>query len=317
MSRSDRLLDLAHHLLSGRTERSVDDIAERLEVSRRTVYRDLATLESRRLVERGEDGYRLPVGSTKPVPLDARERAVLRLLLDLPALRRQASLRTLVDGVARKLDARAPAPPETPAITGPERSGPVEGAVLDRLQRSIRRGEPVELFYASLSRGERDWRAVDPYRVFHREGAWYLVGRCHLADQPRTFRLDRVEKARPVPGSFTPLASFDLDAYLEGTWGIWRGDEQVEVELDVDPALAPFLERARHHEGEEIERRADGGWTYRVRLSSIEEIARWVVGFGGRMRVAAPEALARRVVELAEGALREQGRPQPDKRPRQ
>lgn len=74
--------------------------------------------------------------------------------------------------------------------------------------------------------------------------------------------------------------------------------------LRFPPELAPLVENARHHSGEELERTAEGEIEYRVRLSHLDEIARWVLGFGGRVRVVAPEALRGRVREIAEGVVR-------------
>jgi predicted DNA-binding transcriptional regulator YafY len=64
-----------------------------------------------------------------------------------------------------------------------------------------------------------------------------------------------------------------------------------------------LIESARHHRSERLERLTGGTLEYRARVSHLDEIARWVVGFGGRCRVVEPEALRQRVIELAQGVV--------------
>ena len=141
------------------------------------------------------------------------------------------------------------------------------------------------------------WRGVDPYKLFHREAAWYLIGRCHLHDEPRVFRLDRISDAATGDGRFEP-PDFDLDAHLRHTWGVYRGRELHEVAIHFDAALAPLIEGGTHHPGERIEQLGNGGLEYRVTLSHLGEVARWIVSFGGQARAVAPPALVQIVADL-------------------
>jgi predicted DNA-binding transcriptional regulator YafY len=68
------------------------------------------------------------------------------------------------------------------------------------------------------------------------------------------------------------------------------------------PEVAALVDHGLHHPGEQVANLVDGGVEYRVRLSHLEEIARWVVGFGGRAWAVEPAELVDRVRELAEDA---------------
>ena len=311
MSRSDRLLELVH-LLGGHRPRSMKEMVRHFEVSERTLFRDLAALERRRIpLTRDEHGYRLVEGATlRPLRLTGEERAVLRLALGNAALARQPHLARRLALLEAKLDTVASAAEETPealALATLDRSGEIPDEVFTGLERAAVDGAAVEIHYASLSGGTRRWRGLDPYRLFHRAEAWYVAGRCHLHDEPRTFRLDRIAGLRPLPARFTEPPDFDLDRYLEHTWSVTRGRDLHEAVVHFDPALAPLLEHARHHAGERVTRAADGTIEYRVEVSHLDELARWIVGFGGRARVVAPEELRARVVAVAEGAGRANG----------
>jgi predicted DNA-binding transcriptional regulator YafY len=295
------------HLLGGRRPRPLSEIVARLEISPRTAYRDLADLGRRQIpVTRDEQGYRLLEGAQlRPLNLTAEERAILRLALDNPAIERQPALAKRLDLLRAKLAAVSALVEETPqglCLAGPDRTGPLRKGVVETLERCTGARTAVEIDYTSLSGSRRAWRAVDPYAVFHRSEAWYLVGRCHRHREPRIFRLDRIVGVRELGSTFEPTP-FDLDAYLESCWGVFHGETSWEVLLRFAPELAPLLEHARHHAGERVERLPSGELEYRVRVSHLDEIARWVVGFGGRCVVVEPEELRGRVRGIAEGVL--------------
>lgn len=308
MSRSDRLLDLVH-LLNSRRPRSMKEMVRHFEVSERTIYRDLAALERRRIpLTRDEYGYRLVEGATlRPLRLTGEERAILRLALGNSALGRQPYLARLRALLEAKLDAVASAAEETPealSLATVDRSGEIPDEIFSRLERAAADRTAVEILYTSLSGGTRRWRGLDPFRLFHRAEAWYIAGRCHLHDEPRTFRLDRIADVRPLRVRFTVPAEFDLDRYLQHAWSVTRGRDLHEAVVHFDASLAPLLENARHHAGERVSRTADGAAVeYRLKVNHLDELARWILGFGGRARVVSPEELRARVVELAEGVL--------------
>jgi proteasome accessory factor C len=69
---------------------------------------------------------------------------------------------------------------------------------LDQLREAVDRGDQIEIDYYSSARDEMTTRVVDPVRVFHALGAWYLAGWCHRAQADRLFRVDRVRSVRPT-----------------------------------------------------------------------------------------------------------------------
>ncbi len=109
LPRADRLVELVH-LLGGRRPRSLREIVQHFAISERTVFRDLKDLEVRHIpIARDGAGYRLVEGTQlRPLGLTAAERAVLKLALANPALRREAAL-------ARRLATgrRSPSAPST------------------------------------------------------------------------------------------------------------------------------------------------------------------------------------------------------------
>jgi predicted DNA-binding transcriptional regulator YafY len=307
LSKSTRIFELVH-LLGGRRSRTVREIADKLDISERTVFRYLADLQDRHIpIYRDDQGYRLLETATlKPLNLTAEEHALLKVALDNPALRRHPSLDQRLTALELKLDAAIALAEESPRalqLASIDRSGPQAEEAIEPLRLAIQRRQTVAIRYDSLSGGRHDWRRVDPWQVFQRSEAWYLVGRCHVHDQPRIFRLDRISGIRGSRETFELPADFCLDHFLEGSWKIFTGDGRYRVHLRFDKSLAPLILNARHHPGEEVRKRRDGSVDYRVELSSLEEIARWVVGFGGKCHVVGPEVLDRSVRSLAAGVM--------------
>ncbi len=303
MDKPIRLIEILQ-LLGGRRSWRPAEIAERFGISERTAYRDLQDLG--RLgsipITRDEDGYRLIEGATlRCLALNATDRATLTLLLRHPAFRDAADLTA---GLERKIDAATRELEETPralTLAGPERSGSIPKGLLPLLERAVRERTPLSLLYRSLWSRRQTWRGLNPWAVFHRENAWYVVGHCHSRREPRTFRLDRVAEARGLDGSFEP-PDFDLDAFLQATWGVYRGRTLHQVVIHFDVSLAPLIQQGAHHPDERVDKLGNGDLEYRVAVSHLDEVARWIVGFAGAARAVEPPALAARVSEIAAGA---------------
>src|SRR5581483_7419582 len=127
--------------------------------------------------------------------------------------------------------------------------------------------------------------------------------------EPRTFRLDRVHDVLRIGSSFERPSDFDVDQWLSASWGVLQGDAVEEAVVIFEPSLVPLIEHARHHPSETKHRLDDGSLEYRVKVSRFEELARWIVGFGGAARAVAPAVLVEMVRRIAtESAAAHTGR---------
>jgi predicted DNA-binding transcriptional regulator YafY len=307
MSRAARLFSLAQYL-KVRGGRTLAEIEARFDVSGRTVFRDLAALEESGVPIAFEEGrYRVLDSRSPGMSFDSGEVALLRVALSNPALRTGGPLGRRLMSLIEKLETalRGGRQQVLPlaSLAGPETTGAAGRAVMAELERLIAKGRAAAIRYESLSGNEVAERGVDPWRVFHRAGAWYLVGRCHVHDEPRLFRLDRIHGVKSGSERFKVPVDFDVERFLADAWNVFVGPERFEVRLRFAPSLAPLIDNASHHPGERKTRRADGSVDYTVTVAHLDEIARWIVGFGGDCRVLGPVQLKSRVRELATGVL--------------
>ncbi len=205
MSRAERLFAL-YFYLDAKSGRTLTELARRFDVSERTIFRDLSALEASGVViDHSEGRYRRGGGATRPVAFDSGELELVRLALAGPAIEKSRgplgrAIRSLIDKLDGALRDRRPATPDTAGQPGT--SSPGASAIAETLELAIRERRPVVLRYRSLSGGTEQERGIDPWRLLHRDGTDYLVGRCHVLEGARLFRLDRVAAAKLAPGAF-------------------------------------------------------------------------------------------------------------------
>lgn len=190
---------------------TVTELAERFRVPRSEIERDLALLPmcglppytADRLIDVwvDDEGYvdiRLAEYFERPLRLTPAEGVALlaaaRALLAVPGADPTGPLGTAV----AKLEATVGVSGRIAVDVG---SAPLLGALRD----AVAAGERLELDYHSYARDELTTRRVDPTRVFHVLGAWYLDAFCHRAGAGRRFRVDRILAVRPT-GETVPAA---------------------------------------------------------------------------------------------------------------
>jgi predicted DNA-binding transcriptional regulator YafY len=113
--------------------------------------------------------------------------------------------RVLPEALGRRLDALLAAADFTTAASP---AATQETGMLLMLAEAARQRRPVAVSYAARD-GRRSERTVDPYGIVVHSGRWYVTGADSASGEVRTFRLDRIETATVLPGSFDVPAGFD------------------------------------------------------------------------------------------------------------
>ncbi len=223
------------------------ELARCLEVSPRTVQRYVARLQDLGIPVEGKRGvggaYCLKPGFRLP-PLMFTGEEALSLALGLRALHLLGlgALAPAAHAAGAKLARTLPhALRETvEALEGAVQldSSPwvvfTDAALLSDLLSAVHGAQTVEFRYASPQSSALT-RRVDVYRALHLDGRWYAVGRCHLRDAMRSFRLDRMADLCVLDVTFTALPEFDALAYLRSTLPAEAPTAQVSVWLDTPP----------------------------------------------------------------------------------
>ncbi len=147
---------------------------------------------------------------------------------------------------------------------------------------------------------------VSPYLLTWEEGNYYLVGYDHGEESPKHFRVDKMSRvcATEEPrGGEEAFRGFDPARYSGQTFGMYRGKEELVTLRCHNSLVGVVLDRF----GEEITLLPDGNdhfrFTVRVRVSPV--FLAWVIGYGTRMRILTPTAVAEQLKDLALSALRD------------
>ena len=169
----------------------------------------------------------------------------------------------------------------------------------ETLTRAVREHREVCFQYRNLGTRQARARRVRPYHLACIENHWYLFGFDVARQAVRTFALGRLQNPVLTPRHFRPPRNFNLDEYLRGSLGVFRGQADYEVVIDFD-AWAGDLVRGRHwHATQELTELPSGEVRLRLRLNSLEEAERWVLSWGVHATVVRPRALARRIQDIA------------------
>src|SRR5512137_84597 len=123
------------------------------------------------------------------------------------------------------------------------------GNNLETLRRAARELRTVSMVYRGGSRNDAKWRELDPYALVHRWGWWYVVGYCHLRDEVRTFRADRISEVSLSDATFSIPPEFDLQAHLKNEF---QAQPQVKAKFKVN-ADATWLFKGNQSYWESIE----------------------------------------------------------------
>jgi predicted DNA-binding transcriptional regulator YafY len=313
--RADRLFSIVL-LLQSNGQLTARSLAKRLEVSERTIHRDMEALSGAGIpvvALRGTGGgwsllgeYRTSLTGlneaeiqslfvTKPARLladlnleKASEGALLKLLAAMPPLHRRgaeyARQRIYVDVAGWR---------------GSEESVPL----LHVLQDAVWHERKVRMMYGRGECGSAE-RLIDPLGLVAKGSVWYLVAA--IDGEIRSYRVSRVESVDVLDESFVRPADFDLAAFWEKSAAEFRSNlpryrALVRVRQEIVPRL-PFAGRfARiEHTGEPD----DDGWVEVALRFDVEEMAcEYALSFGTLLEVLEPQTLREKVLQAAKNVV--------------
>ncbi len=143
-------------------------------------------------------------------------------------------------------------------------------------------------------------RIIDPYHLANINGEWFLFAFDHLRRDIRTFAPGRILALRPTGETFARPAKFSVEKILRDSFGVVSGQGEHDVVIRFDPYAADYIREKRWHPSQEVTERADGGLELRLKLSSLGEIQRWILGWGGSAVPISPPELVESVRTAAQ-----------------
>ena len=315
ISRIYRLLRIITMLQSGRSW-TADELAGELEVSRRTVFRDLNMLEMAQIPYYFDDEhqcYRIRANFFLPaVNLTLSE--ALAMLVLTSRLGGETNLPLLAESAKAAVKLESALPSAVREHVGSVldrmsfRLGPLsshEGLdeTLMQLTQAIVKRQVCRVVYISFQERKQLTLTVHPLRLAFFGRAWYVIAYSVKHAQTRTFKLGRIRKLTVTDKTFDAGRVIDLAEHFNGAWAMIPEGRFYDVQLHFEPKVAGNVAEVRWHASQKIEWNDDGSIDFRVRVNGLGEISWWVLGYGDQVEVIAPPELRERVCDVAKSMV--------------
>jgi predicted DNA-binding transcriptional regulator YafY len=300
-------------LLQARGKLTATELADVLEVSERTIYRDIASLEAARVpvvAESGpEGGYSLPDGyRVDPTRFSGEEAASLAIGGAILQGVQGVAMTAALQQALAKIEAALP-PEHRPTVrAGRERflfdtapwfaSSSAPEQHLPALRSAVLDGRRVRLCYGGRDAVQCEWRDVDPLGLVYKAGVWYLVGHCFKRLDLRTFHVGRIEAVEVLAIPRACYQGFDLARYWEESRARVEMHPVFPVRVRVHASSASSLLR-RAAQVLRVTQMPGGAIEAELDLESHERAISFVLGAGCEAEVLAPSEVRAGVADAA------------------
>lgn len=159
-----------------------------------------------------------------------------------------------------------------------------EPPLLDVVRRATEEGEALAITYWSATRDARTDREIEPHRLFLDQGRWYLTAHDGRSGEQRTFRVDRIEAARPTGRRFTPVA--EAAAPPDPGAALAADARRVTVLLPAEAAWVPET-----YPVDEVRTRPDGRLEVRLPVAGVRFLEVLLLRAGPEAEVLEPADL--------------------------
>jgi proteasome accessory factor B len=300
-----------HALESSRHGVAIDALARELEVTTRTIRRDLAALQEAGFPlydEKDTDGHvrwRIDGQILKGLETGFTLAELCALYLSrnlLEAVTGTPFQRDLTNAFARLEKMLSPRmrrfldrlPSVLAAKPGPRARGDAAASeTMSQLLEATLHFRVARMRYHSVSSNRVKDYLVHPYRLLFAQGGMYLLAFVPEYDDIRTFAVDRIASVSLEKVTFAPRQAIADDVFANSL-GVNTGPA-ARVELAFDPAVAPYVRARVWHASQQVRDDAGGGLTMTLDVCHDWALRSWILGWGPYARVVAPEGLARQI----------------------
>jgi proteasome accessory factor B len=304
-----------HQLLqSGKFPNAVT-LAREIEVATKTIHRDIEFMRDRLNLpvefDRAHNGFHY-TGEVSAFPtMQITEGEIFALVVAEKALQqyRGTSFEKPLLSAIRKM---GQALPDTISLNLAEieqtisfrtRAEPILNLeIFDTLAKAVAQRAQLALSYRKPGQ-KAEARIVDPYHLANINGEWFLFAFDHARKDLRTFAPARMESAKPTGNIFERSQKFSLEKRLRDSFGVHAGEGKFAVVIRFAPRAADYIREKKWHASQTLRELKDGGVELKMNLSSLAEVQRWVLSWGGEAVVIKPRELTESIRESAKKIL--------------
>src|SRR5581483_10036536 len=175
--------------------------------------------------------------------------------------------------------------------------------IFDTLAKAVARREQLELNYRKPGARNPEARIVDPYHLANVNGEWFLFAFDHARKDIRKFVPARIQSIQRTGKTFERSKKFSLEKELRDSFGVHSGEGEFEVVIRFNARAADYIREKKWHESQQLRELKNGGVELKLKLSSLVEIERWILSWGGDAIAIKPKQLVEAVKESAKKLL--------------
>ena len=313
----ERMLRIHQALQSGGFP-NASKLAREIEVATKTIHRDIEFMRDRLNLpiefDPAKNGYHY-TGEVSAFPtMQITEGELFALVVAEKALQqyRGTSFEKPLLSAIRKMEQ---ALPDTislnladieQTISFRTRAEPIlDLKIFDVLAKAVAQRQQLELHYRKPGQAKTEARLVDPYHLANINGEWFLFAHDHARKDIRTFVPARIQSVKPTGKTFERSQKFSLEKRLRDSFGVHSGEGEYEVVIRFNARAADYVREKKWHQSQQLRELKGGGVELKLKLSSLAEIERWVLSWGGDAKVLKPSELAEAVRKSAREILKQ------------
>lgn len=175
--------------------------------------------------------------------------------------------------------------------------------IFDALAKATSQRRQLRLAYRKPGRKETEPRLIDPYHIANINGEWFLFAYDHDRKDIRTFVPARIKSVEQTGKKFVRPQKFSLEKRLRDSFGVYSGEGKFDVVIRFNERIADYIREKKWHESQELIELKNGGVELRLKLSSLAEIERWILGWGGEAVAIQPAELVEAIQKAAKKIL--------------
>jgi predicted DNA-binding transcriptional regulator YafY len=181
------------------------------------------------------------------------------------------------------------------------------------ISESIKERIRVRMTYYTFTRKTVTKRMVDPYGLIYSNGFWILVAYCHYRKEIRHFSIDNIRELEITDKHFFYPEDFKLENHIKGSWRYYSG-KATDVLVKFDKEISHIiLRRDKWHPTQKVIENLDGTITLSFTVAGTDEIKNWIYKFLPHCEVLAPPYLREKVKEELGTAIKKYKKDNKDK----
>jgi len=313
-------------LLSKPQGTTIEEMAESLEVDRRSVYRIINLVEElgfpiydeeipleKRKRWKLEESYlkKLPNMKLPQINLTLSEIISLYLLKGEEGLYKGTEIERHIRAAFEKLSLFVPKDTFgqlekikalfiSPAKLTKDYAG--KEKIIEQLTGAMLQKKTCKIKYHSFSDDQIKNFKIDPLHFFENNGGLYLIVNTTAFGEIRTLAVERIKEITPTTSTFEYPANFDPEVMLESAFDIIWGDP-IHAKIWFSADQARYIKERKWSKNQEIEDQKDGSIILSMNTSGRWDLKKWVLSCGAEAKLLEPKDLSREIANELNSAL--------------